>query len=69
MDPNAALRRIDGAKRIDAETRETMGSLFSWITRGGFAPDWKLYPRGAKRMAKMFGKLRGMGETYWTHVH
>ncbi len=61
MDPNAALREIDEARRIDAETREQMNDLFSWIVRGGFAPDWKVYPRGTKRMAKEFGKLRGMG--------
>lgn len=68
MDPNAALRIIDTAKRIDASTKEAMGALFSWVMRGGFAPDWKLYPRGTKRMAKAFGKMRGMGETYWTNV-
>jgi len=68
MDPNAALREIDSSTRIDAETRETMGNLFSWIARGGFPPDWKVYPKGTKRMAQRFGTLRGMGETYWTNV-
>lgn len=68
MDPNEALREIDSSKRVDAETRASMDNLFSWIVRGGFPPEWKVYPKGTKRMVKMFGKLRGMGETYWTNV-
>ena len=68
MDPNAALRDIDEAKRVDASTRRTMVDLYTWIVRGGFSPDWAVYPKGTRRFAKVFGKMRGMGDTYWTNV-
>lgn len=60
MDPNAALREIDDADRIDAETREAMRGLHGWLSRGGFAPDWQRYPKGSSRFRKMFGLQRGM---------
>lgn len=68
MDPNATLRDIDDADRINASTRRAMADLFTWITRGGFPPDWEVYPKGTRRVAKVYGKLRGMGSTYWTNV-
>lgn len=49
MDPNAALRAIDKADRVDAETREVMQGLREWLARGGFAPDWRMYPKGTRR--------------------
>ena len=56
MDPNAALRMIDEADRVDAETRDLMRGLHGWLSRGGFAPDWDDYPTGAKRYRRAYGK-------------
>lgn len=56
MDPDAALRMIDDADRVDAETREVMRGLHSWLSRGGFAPDWDSYPTGTRRYRKAYGK-------------
>lgn len=56
MDPDAALRMIDDADRVDAETREVMRGLHSWLSRGGFAPDWDAYPTGTRRYRKAYGK-------------
>ena len=55
MDPDAALRRIDDADRVDAETREVMRGLHQWLSRGGFQPDWSVYPTGTRRYRKMYG--------------
>lgn len=53
MDPNACLHRIDTANRIDSlECREAIADLAKWLAGAGFAPDWKSYPRGAKRFAR-----------------
>jgi hypothetical protein len=68
MDPNATLKIIDGAKRLNAEAHEAMANLHGWISRGGFPPTWELYPKGTRRFAKVYGKQRGMGATYWTNV-
>ena len=40
MDPNAAQRRIDEAKRVGnkREEREARRDLREWQARGGFAP-------------------------------
>ena len=56
MDPNAALRMIEDADRIDAETREVMRGLHQWLSRGGFQPDWDAYPTGTRRYRKAYGK-------------
>lgn len=56
MDPNAALREIDDADRVDAETREMMAGLHGWLSRGGFAPDWDAYPTGTRRYRRIYGK-------------
>ena len=56
MDPNAALRMIDDADRVDAETREVMHGLHQWLSRGGFQPDWDAYPTGTRRYRKAYGK-------------
>ena len=58
MDPDAALRMIDDADRVDAETREVMRGLHQWLSRGGFAPDWAAYPTGTRRYRKAYGKAR-----------
>jgi len=58
MDPTAALRRIDDADRVDADTREAMRGLHQWLSRGGFAPDWDAYPTGTRRYRKAYGKPR-----------
>jgi hypothetical protein len=58
MDPDAALRRIDDADRVDAETREVMRGLHQWLSRGGFAPDWDAYPTGTRRYRKAHRKAR-----------
>lgn len=55
MDPNATLRLIDEATRMNSETREHINNLRSWIARGGFHPDWNEYPRGAARYRKALG--------------
>ena len=52
MDPDAALRAIDDADRVDAETREVMRGLHQWLSGGGFTPDWSAYPKGARRYRK-----------------
>ena len=59
MDPDAALRMIDEADRVDAETREVMRGLHQWLSRGGFEPDWASYPTGTRRYRKAHGKIRG----------
>lgn len=59
MDPNAALRLIDEADRIDADTREAMQGLHGWLSRGGFEPDWDDYPTGTRRYRKAYGKRAG----------
>ena len=56
MDPDAALRTIDEADRVDAEVREAMAGLHGWLSRGGFAPDWDAYPTGTRRYRKAYGK-------------
>lgn len=58
MDPNAALRMIDDADRVDAETREVMRGLHQWLARGGFAPDWDAYPTGTRRYRRAYGGAR-----------
>ena len=58
MDPDAALRMIDDADRVDAETREVMRGLHQWLSRGGFEPDWKAYPTGTRRYRKAYGRSR-----------
>jgi len=55
MDPDAALRAIDDADRIDAETREVMRGLHGWLSRGGFQPDWDAYPTGTRRYRRAYG--------------
>lgn len=58
MDPDAALRMIEDADRVDAETREIMRGLHQWLSRGGFQPDWRAYPTGTHRYRKAYGKAR-----------
>ena len=55
MDPDAALRMIDDADRVDAETRDVMRGLHQWLSRGGFQPDWAAYPTGTRRYRKAHG--------------
>ena len=47
MDPNETLRII--AEALDdgdyAEAREFAINLEDWLHKGGFAPNWKAYPR------------------------
>lgn len=46
MDPNATLKAISDALRIgdtDAAKRAAL-DLVAWLHRGGFPPDWQLYP-------------------------
>jgi hypothetical protein len=59
MDPDAALRMIDDADRVDAETRDVMRGLHQWLSRGGFAPDRDAYPTGTRRYRKAYGAPRG----------
>ena len=58
MDPNAALRMIEDAGRVDAETREVMRGLHQWLSRGGFQPDWDAYPTGTRRYRKVYGGVK-----------
>ena len=55
MDPNAALRMIDSASRVDADTREAIRDLQQWLSHGGFAPDWVAYPTGTRRFRRALG--------------
>ena len=55
MDPNATLRMIDDADRVDADTREAIANLQRWLSRGGFAPDWAAYPTGTRRFRRALG--------------
>jgi len=55
MDPNATLRMIDEASRVDADTREAVANLQRWLSRGGFSPDWAAYPTGARRFRRALG--------------
>ena len=55
MDPDAALRMIEDADRVDAETREVMRGLHQWLSGGGFQPDWDAYPTGTRRYRKAYG--------------
>jgi|CXWL01.1.fsa_nt_gi hypothetical protein len=48
MDPNATLREINDADTM-RQAREFCGYLAAWLDRGGFAPDWTAYPKGARR--------------------
>lgn len=68
MDPNSALQDIDEAKRVDAETRETMVKLYGWLSHGGFAPDWENYPKGTRRFRKAYGQQRGMVSPTRSHA-
>jgi len=68
MDPDAALRAIDEADRVDAETREVMRGLHGWLSRGGFAPDWENYPKGTRRFRKAYGSQRGMPPAGSSHA-
>jgi hypothetical protein len=61
MDPDAALRMIEEADRVDSETREVMRGLHQWLARGGFAPDWAAYPTGTRRYRKAYSSTRKMG--------
>lgn len=63
MDPDAALRAIDDADRVDAETREVMRGLHQWLSGGGFAPDWSAYPKGARRYRKAYGAPKARGHS------
>lgn len=68
MDPNATLRLIDDAKRVDATARRAMVDLYNWMSCGGFPPSWDIYPKGTRRFAKVYGKMRGMGNEHWSNV-
>jgi hypothetical protein len=68
MDPNAALRMIDDADRVDAETREAMRGLHQWLSRGGFAPDWDAYPTGTRRYRKAYGQRRSGSKVAHAHA-
>jgi len=61
MDPDAALRMIDDADRVDAETREVIRGLHQWLSGGGFAPDWAAYPTGTRRYRKAYGAPKARG--------
>jgi hypothetical protein len=54
MDPNATLRMIEDAPRLDAACREAMATLHGWIAGGGFEPDWAAYPKGTKRYRRIY---------------
>ena len=66
MDPNACLRIINDATRINAEAREACENLYTWIARGGFAPDWTAYPLGTKRYDRW---LKGANKPQLTKAH
>lgn len=54
MDPNATLRIIHGAtSQYDEEAVNAANDLRHWLIRGGFAPDWSQFPRGAYRYRKI----------------
>jgi hypothetical protein len=50
MDPNATLRDLEAelaAKDYRAAQR-CRADLMSWLSSGGFAPDWSRYPTAAR---------------------
>lgn len=56
MDPNATLRMIEEALR-DRDYRlanQLKWSLFQWLARGGFEPDWSKYPQASAYYHKRF---------------
>ena len=68
MDPNANLREQDellaATSRIDKQRRsELRRALQGWLASGGFAPDWKAYPKATAayrawvRMSAQFADL------------
>lgn len=57
MDPNATLRLIGESSRIDRDTSEAMANLYSWLSRGGFAPNWSAYPKATKRFRRVYGSV------------
>jgi hypothetical protein len=64
MDPNACLRRIentvdDGDCRDDA-----CADLHTWITHGGFAPHWAMYPKATSEYVKRYGWRPSMPESF-----
>jgi hypothetical protein len=49
VDPNETLKCIDKfllEKHVGSEVDDWAESLFLWIERGGFQPNWDLYPLG-----------------------
>lgn len=72
MDPNAALRRWRKAimDRDNAEARDALNDLRSWIRKGGAAPTLKMMPH--ERTAIGLGKRknpRRIGESDTAYAH
>jgi hypothetical protein len=61
MDPNAVLAEID--RNTDGLILRAVEDLRDWLARGGIAPDWKRYPRGARQFMRAAG-LRARMEQY-----
>ena len=61
MDPNATLEMIDDAlaEGDRAMAREHRSNLFTWLSRGGFAPEWEAYPDAAKFCGPMVARYSG----------
>lgn len=63
MDPNACLRRIDEATSRSERT-EALADLHSWLSSGGFAPHWAMYPEATKRYVTRYGWRPSMPEEF-----
>lgn len=55
MDPNETLRLI-GAAETRQEILEHSRNLHTWLTNGGFEPNWQEYPVSTSRYLKWRGK-------------
>lgn len=50
MDPNETLKEIDEsiAQNDFDEVRASIAELYTWISKGGFEPNWLAYPRATE---------------------
>jgi len=61
MDPNATIALIASTSSLAAyDMREHIDNLRTWISRGGFHPDWSAYPVGEARYQRGVGADRSV---------
>ena len=67
MDPTAALR--DAEAGLDAfiarnDIHQSLLDLREWLSHGGFAPHWAMYPRATREFVALFGWRPSMPESF-----